>query len=201
MKIGCYQIKCKKTGKFYIGSSANMPNRKAQHVWTLKKGVNNTPSLQTLFNEDKNFDRFEWSFIITQTRDQAYDVEQSLIDKHWGDPLLLNVSKDARSPFSGFTLSEESREKGRLKRLEALKDPEHVERHRQAVLKMWQDPDRRKDRMGAGNPGAKRISIDGNIYGSVNEAGRILKIDIKKLRFRALSDDPQWKRYFFPDQK
>lgn len=201
MKIGCYQVKCKKTGKFYIGSSANMPNRKAQHIWTLKKGANNTPALQGLYDEDKDITRFEWSFIVTQTRDQAYDVEQSLIDKHWGDPLLLNVSKDARSPLSGFTFSPEAKEKARQTRLALQQDPEHKERHRQSVLKMWSDPERRKKRSGAGNPFAKKISIEGNVYGSVTDAARILGLDQKTLRNLATSTDPKWKDYFYPDQK
>lgn len=112
---GAYTITHVASGGVYIGSTQDLRLREMQHRWTLRKNRHRNPKLQAAFNSDP---RLEFFHVITETREEAYDFEQQMLNHHKDNPLLFNVALDARNPASNPTLySSESREKQRLKLL------------------------------------------------------------------------------------
>ena len=77
-------------------------------------GQHTNPALQELYKglDGAAFhEHFEVTKIPTDTRDEAYVVEQTLIDQLKETGLLLNVALDARSPGKGVGISEEGKRK------------------------------------------------------------------------------------------
>ena len=58
-------------------------------------------------------------------------------------------------------------------------------------------PKMSKERMSGGNPMARKCSIEGTVYDSVSEAGRILNIYHETIRQRLLKPYDRWKEWFY----
>jgi len=103
-QVGVYMVK-HKDGHFYIGSSKELGQRWHIHKSRFKAG-NNNKKLQEHYNRTgKNID--DWSFEIIETcREKSLQrKEEALINKHWGNPLLLNVRKDGITGKRGVKTS------------------------------------------------------------------------------------------------
>jgi len=77
----------KVTSEFYIGYRAkNVKLNKPSHI--------DFPEYKTSSNiVNPNFDNFTWIILAEfYDHDSAYDFEQSLINEHWGNPLLINTN-------------------------------------------------------------------------------------------------------------
>lgn len=105
---GAYKLTHPKTGLFYLGSSANIYERYHVHLSTLKSKTHKNPRLQKAFDEDPVV-IIEW--FETKDRDEAYNVEQLYIDRHFGKPDCVNVHNSARSSWEAGTMPEELKEK------------------------------------------------------------------------------------------
>ena len=104
-EVGVYILHNKNTDETYAGSGV-LEDRKASHFYYLKAGKEGrrgqtgklirhpNRKLQAAYNRDPNFD---FVAIPTETREEATQAEQSLIDEFRGNPLFLNLSSDARN--------------------------------------------------------------------------------------------------------
>lgn len=211
--IAVYKLIHKASGKFYIGSSGDFYKRRINHISELRNNRHYVVGLQELYNESPHF-FFHIVSIGTESpdvdiRDRAYDIEQELLDKHWGDPLLLNNSKNARH----LELSQE-RELARIQKLkDTFQKPEVLRKitiinkklrqtsearsqqskisktlwqnktHRKRMESVWKDPDYLR-RQVENQPTSKPISLNGKNYPSISNAARALgisRIAVKKL--------------------
>lgn len=113
-RIGAYSITDNETGKVYIGSSNDISSRVSTHKDNLRKGKHHNKSLQELYNNslNKDFDKiFEVNKLFTETREEAYKIEQKSIDRIKGSDILLNVALDVLSPGRGIPISEENKKR------------------------------------------------------------------------------------------
>lgn len=105
--IGTYLLHNKETGHAYVGSGI-LRKRHNDHFWLLKNNEHYNPKLQNAFNKNPNFDFIP---IVTDDREIARDLEQSIINEYHSNPLLLNISIDARYCNNGLPMSDEHKEK------------------------------------------------------------------------------------------
>lgn len=91
---GVYIIQNQETMETYVGSG-DVYRRASQHRTSLQKGIHTNHRLQEAYNRNPNF---EMVAVPTETRDEAFDIEQAIIDEFSNSPLLLNLSMDARIP-------------------------------------------------------------------------------------------------------
>ncbi|MNN86419.1 hypothetical protein D3C81_2038390 [compost metagenome] len=56
--------------------------------------------------------------------------------------------------------------------MEALKRPETIAKRNESLKKRWSNPTLRATRQGGNNPTARKISLHGVEYGSINDAIR-----------------------------
>ena len=95
MSIGIYTITCRRTGKFYIGSSQELKQRQMHHWSMLRAGKNGSLGLQSdwdLYEEDD----FVFEVIESCAIQDLSAREQHHIDLHWESGLLYNIDKTAR---------------------------------------------------------------------------------------------------------
>lgn len=95
---GAYTILHLESGQKYIGSSDDLHARKGQHLRSLRSNTHINSGLQAAFNQDQDL---QFNFHPTDTREEAFDVEQLLLDTNWGKPELLNRAPIARNPGIG----------------------------------------------------------------------------------------------------
>jgi group I intron endonuclease len=93
---GAYKITHPKSGLYYIGSSSNIYERYHVHLSTLKSNTHKNPRLQEVFNDDPVI---SIETIVTDSRDEAYDVEQKYLDRCVGKPNCTNVHNCARGSW------------------------------------------------------------------------------------------------------
>jgi len=109
---GIYRIQCTPTGKFYIGSSSNLPQRWREHLSKLRRGLHSNRHLQNAWNkygEDQftfQIIEFVMPFYILE-REQYWINELKPFDKHIG----FNIARNAESPNTGKHPSPETRAK------------------------------------------------------------------------------------------
>lgn len=139
-ELGVYIIHNSTTDETYIGSGV-LGKRLSKHKYLLENGKHFNYRLQQAYNKNNDFE-----FIpvpIEGDRNNALEAEQSLINEHWGNPLLLNILQSVDQPMTGFKHSEES-----------------VEKNRQAALKRWQDPEYYKKVIAAQNAGRAAMTSE-----------------------------------------
>lgn len=189
-----YKLLHKPTGSFYIGSTKDYLGRKSTHLYNLRRGRHVNHKLQNLWR-NSNEDQWEWHVWVFEEREEAYSEEQKELTKYADSSLLLNVVLDAKSPISHLMKQDGFKDmlaKSRAEHLMRLTEDETQllrQKWSDASKKYWATGDNRKDRMGAGNPFAKKVSVDGIIYGSVKDAQKALGINEKTIRKRANSPD------------
>ncbi len=211
---GAYILMHISTGGIYIGSTGNLGARISRHVNRLRANKHENRKLQEAFNKDPDL---QWSVSITKDREEAYDLEQKLLDHYADYPHLFNLSTaDVRNPAKGIVWSEESRKKLRLAQIGKVQTPESNER-RSKALKGKPKPEgfgerlreanlnhpRRAElnkalsnsRRGGDNPNSKAVTIDGVTYSSGSDAARALNIPRSTLEKRLKSNKPKYASY------
>jgi len=93
---GAYIIFHNKTRKMYIGSG-NVADRKINHIGTLEKGISKNTELQEAYNDDKNISFHIIQF--TNTKEEAFRIEQIFLNYYFNKGLLFNISSDAKKPI------------------------------------------------------------------------------------------------------
>lgn len=97
-----------KSGDFYIGSTGDFKSRRQKHIGALNRNKHSNPNLQRRYNEDKEL---SFSIFIANDREDAYKMEQELINKYKNDKKCLNVGLDVRAPNLGKKFSDITRAK------------------------------------------------------------------------------------------
>jgi len=77
-------------------------------------------------------------------REDAYDMEQDLLDFYRLHDNLLNIAMNARSNGLGVSRSEETRVRLREANARQFSTPESRQAHSALTVKLWQDPDYRE---------------------------------------------------------
>lgn len=200
---GCYIINHIPTGKFYIGSSNNLYKRHKNHDSYLKRGVHHRAELQSLYDID---DDIHVEYVVTATRDEAYELEQRELDRLLDDPNCLNIGTSARNGWKPGTkvvseitrqrISDAARNRGPVsdetrrllsERNKGIpKTEEHKERIRQSSLT-------RPPRELSACVNRKAIMINGVRFASINEAVDNLPVSRSTITNRLKSDShPDW---------
>lgn len=119
---GAYVIVNERDDVVYAGSAGNLYQRYHEHRHTLKKGNHKNSNLQKCSEVEKlSFKGFH-----TETREDAFDVEQRLLDQHKDKPSFCNISTDARLNAKGHVILPETQEKMRLSRIGKPRSPECI---------------------------------------------------------------------------
>jgi group I intron endonuclease len=105
---GIYRIKNLRNGKCYLGSSVNIPERKAEHFRLLNKGAHDNNRLQNAWNKEQDKSVFEFQVFIYCKTDDLRGIEQSCLNIMNPE---YNISKDATAPMRGRKHSDETRAK------------------------------------------------------------------------------------------
>ena len=93
--IGVYQIRSKRTNKFYIGSSSNLDKRKKAHFRVLRKGGHHNKLLQQHYDK---YGEQDLQFIVLKyfrSRKRALKLEDQLIRKYCTNKRCFNLGMQA----------------------------------------------------------------------------------------------------------
>lgn len=88
--IGVYQIVCIPTGRFYVGSSDDIPKRKRRHLRDLRRGKHHNAFLQRVYNKYGEAS-LTWKCKLVETREQAIELEQHYLYSHMHNPKCMNI--------------------------------------------------------------------------------------------------------------
>lgn len=200
VKIATYIITHVDSGKFYVGSTSNLNGRINQHKFLLKNNKHFNKNLQLMYNESNEINI---TIEAARTREDAYILEQKIIDENKDSNLLLNISLDAR--VSKIIFTDEIR-----KRYSEIQKNIFTEEIRQRLIKTNTGLKRTEEfkqnlslaRRGENNPmfgtispTAKEIIIDDVKYKTQKEACIKLTISPATLSRRLHSDDPKFEKY------
>lgn len=118
MTSGIYQIRNKKDGKVYIGSSSNIEKRFRTHILNLRKGIHHSIYLQRAWKKyGKNCFIFE---IIKKCKDtKLIETEQKYLDSY--NP-KYNISLDAIAPMKRRKHSKKTLAKFKKRKVRSGKD-------------------------------------------------------------------------------
>jgi group I intron endonuclease len=171
---GAYVLQSCKTGHVYFGSAENVYDRITKHKWMLSTRMHSNRALTKLIEEEDLFvSDFNLIVIFTETRDQAFDLEQYFLDRFKGNDLLLNSGLDVRVAMLGRPLTEEHKQKiaeanlGRKFSEESLKRMSDARR----------TSDKAKEQLSQiQSERQKKINLNGVLYQSVTEAIKVTGI-------------------------
>lgn len=199
--IGCYIVTHAPSGRYYVGSSADLHKRRISHESNWRTGCTNHPRLLEAYRLTNSHDDMKWEFFFTETRDEAYALEQAFLDKHWGDPNLLNATKDARAPIAGITMTDDILRRRYENFVKVSRTPEY-RAHQGKVSKLrWDTDTTLRDRIGGKNHAiSKPLMADGTRYDSAGQAAKALGLyDSKSVCYRIRS--PHFPGYFYIDDR
>lgn len=117
------------TGEAYIGSTNDELTRKRTHTRKLINGNHPNKKFQAAFDRDQNFD---FVAVEVKDREEAFDLEQAIIDEFSDNKFLLNISRDSR--YCNINISEETKEKLRQANIGKIQSEETKEKRRQSML-------------------------------------------------------------------
>lgn len=109
-KCGVYRIDCTGNGKFYIGSSTEIPRRLRAHRHALRGGYHANVKFQAAWNKYGE-DAFKYSIVRLCDEAESLEHEQQLIDDLQAVRRGLNLSLSATAPMAGRTHTAEARAK------------------------------------------------------------------------------------------
>lgn len=209
---GVYVIHHTQTGRFYVGSAGNVPERLSTHRNRLRSGTHENRHLQAAYNDSADL---TFTTMLTTSRETAFDREQATLDFFRGSPALFNIGvEDVRVPSKGVKRSDETREKIALSKTGLIHTAEHRQNISQALKGVPKPPGfsehlrevnlnhpRRAElnanlsdtRWSGDNPHAKGVSINGVLYGSGSEAARAL--GLSRSVFSRRLDSPNYPTY------
>lgn len=130
---GFYSITIEKSGFIYLGSTRNISNRISHHIGKLRRNMHYNKKLQDAYNLNK---KIIIDCRFTETREEAYDIEQEEVNKLWGSNLLCNVSKDVRSVVETMHT-----EKANNKRLITTNKEDFIKSQSERTIEQWKNPE------------------------------------------------------------
>lgn len=249
---GAYFIRNRVSGKIYVGSTESITARLNAHRFMLRTNTHRNKALQSLFKM-ANLSIFDFCVFVTDNREEAYDIEQALLDRFHGTAVCFNVAKDARKASLGISMSEDVRTKLLSANVGRKHSPEHIrkrvesirlhaphvfadtENKRLALAKYNRDKvvtDETKEKLRQANLGKKhseetrkkmsvtrrnnplsgegleralkaqrkRVSIEGVIYDSMDDAATALKVSRKTIYNRLHNRYGTHDNYFYLEE-
>ena len=130
-KCGAYLIRHIFTNKIYVGSSGDLRERIWRQRRHLSLGINRNKYLQDVYNINN---KIEIYLLITETREDAFSLEQDFIDYFKNSGLLLNVAMDARVSMKERIITKETRDKISKAHTGKSLTLDHIEKIRQSNL-------------------------------------------------------------------
>lgn len=127
--IAAYVFYNPDTKQAYVGSTKDALYREKKHLQALKNNRHPNYKFQLAYNRNPNF---IFMYVHMNTRDEATEAEQKLIDEFYGLPFFLNISNDAR--YCSVSHSEESRLKMSLSHKGKKRTSEAIEKTRLANI-------------------------------------------------------------------
>lgn len=106
------------TGQVYVGSTNEEKRRFSEHVRQLQCQVHPNSRFQKAYEQNPNF---EFLSVPVQDRNEAYEVEQAIINEFHGSPQFLNL--DTQVGGGGYVRTPETRAKQSASAVERMKDP------------------------------------------------------------------------------
>ena len=85
-------------GVFYFGSTGNYAKRQKHHIHHLRRGIHGNKFLLELF---VHAPELTWEFVPCETREEAYQLEETLIRKNWENPKLCNAAYGRSGWYAG----------------------------------------------------------------------------------------------------
>jgi len=159
------------SGKMYVGSTNDLYRREIQHRHRLKSGTHKNEALQKAYDADPHY---TYKVVTTDNREEAFQIEQSIIKQQMSVGTLFNVALDAKVSNKGLTRSEEVIKRASLARLGVRHSDDHK---RNAMY---------------GNPKRMEVSVGGVEFPSIKAASRTLGIHDQTVSRRINSDDPKY---------
>lgn len=204
---GFYALYVKHTGQFYFGSTQNLAKRLTAHKSTLLRGIHKNPQFRRLDLNHPDF-LIEFKAFVLDDAKQALDIEQSLVDKMWGSPKLMNVRVTDVRYNTGLSHSEEAIEKMKLT-LQSRRplSSEHKDKISRSLKARELDP----SYVGVGllnkarfadpvfsakwreRSGIKKVSAGGIVYESISDLARAHSISTSTAHRRVHSKYADWK--------
>jgi group I intron endonuclease len=117
----------------YVGSTLNINHRMGDYENDFYNKCRDSGTNINLFNaymKDPNLNVF---FLLTETRDEAYSLEQWLFDKYWDTGLLFNKASDSRDSLKNHQISNNCREKLRVSATLRFKNVPKTLMHREKI--------------------------------------------------------------------
>lgn len=204
-QVGVYILQNPHTSETYAGSG-DLYKRENAHRCALEQNKHTNYKLQRAYNRDP---RFEFIGVPVETRDEARDFEQAVIDEFLGSPLFLNIQPDARHCGGGAPVSEETRKKiseanrgkkkpphvsefirqrnlGNQYGLGRQRTDEEKEICRQAAKRQWQNPEHVAKMR-------KPVCVNGVVYQTARDAAGALNVPPTTVFNRVNSPKfPEW---------
>lgn len=94
MRTGVYKFTCVPTGRFYIGSAQDVRRRKQRHLSSLRHNNHHNVFFQRVFNKYGE-ENFVFQIMLTDTLEEARELEQHLLDKHLLKSKCMNIGAGA----------------------------------------------------------------------------------------------------------
>lgn len=215
LQSATYIIFNSQTNDFYIGSTINVYDRMHMHRFKLKRREHRNKNLQTSFNSTEEC-LFDVAFIFTRNREEAFDVEQYLLDKFKDTIGITNISFNARLAglgtkrtaeiskyFSSIRLgkpihNEESKRRISLAGLGRKLTPETLNKMsmRFKGIPLTEETKRKMavTRAITGGSRAVPVKINGVEYACIKHASEALNINYSSLTHRILKKVPGYER-------
>lgn len=125
------------TEKIYVGSTHNLYNRINQHKQRLFNNTHRNKNLQNAFNIDK---LLTFNFIKTNTKEEAVNLEQEIINLS-NKNILFNIATDARLSGKGLIKSVEQRKILSAKTKKQFESIEVRQKHSELSKQQWSNLD------------------------------------------------------------
>lgn len=177
------------SGNVYVGSSEKVYTRVCKHKWHIQRKQHDNSKFTELLQQThiKNFDLI---VIFTDTREEAYDLEQYFVNMYKDTGLLINIANDVRFAMRGRVLTDEHREKireantGKIMSDEARQKIALSRKQSVKAITQLQEMLNRKKR---------RISVNGVEYESLTQASEFSGMTLSMLRSALDENDPNVK--------
>lgn len=175
------------SGNVYVGSSEKVYDRIARHKWHILRKQHSNSKFTELLQQThiKNFDLI---VIFTETREEAYDLEQYFVNMYKDTGLLINIAEDVRLPMRGCKLTEEHRQKiseantGKIMSEEAKQKISYSRQSSEKAQLQIHEMISRKRR---------RILVNGIEYESLTQASQLSGMSLAMLRSALADNDPK----------
>lgn len=220
LKSGVYVIMPQDLVWVYIGSSSSISRRLAEHFYLLRHQKHDKHEMQVDFTDDV---KFVYLYQLCEDRDQAYALEQTIIELFANHPGLLNVATDAKSPWirgeeyvhplKGLNRPNDVKRKislvvksqyenGRVSPMSGRKHTEETKRTmaEKAIGRVVSEETKQKlssQRQLGKHSRAKAVVVNGVEYDCVKSAAIALNIPYPTVYYRVSSDSPEFNCWFF----